>query len=168
MAQVRKHSRSTWNESKRSRVIMGILRDDVPVRHHRWESCVLMRASKPSHTNSCLWTSAVLTSLRILQTTSVCEKFPERERSGWCGLLPKSMYGTRDAAANCAAIVHGHADEREFVVGHFNPCLCKHASKDIRRIYHFVTLADENDLQWNCERNDCSIDRESPWSARWR
>ena len=39
----------------------------------------------------------------------------------------------------------------KFEVGNFNPSLSKHASKDIRLLYHgddFEILADENDLQW--------------------
>ena len=76
---------------------------------------------------------------------------PERERSVWCGVLLKSMFGTRLAAANSVAIVMDVLTNIEFEVGKFNRCLCKHAGKDIRLSYHrddFVILADENDLQW--------------------
>ena len=39
---------------------------------------------------------------------------PERETASLCGLLLKSMYGTRDAATNFEAVGrHGHIDEYE-------------------------------------------------------
>ena len=46
---------------------------------------------------------------------------------------------------------HGHIDEHVIERWKNNPCLCNHTSKEIRLFYHgddFVTLADENDLQW--------------------
>ena len=76
---------------------------------------------------------------------------PERARSGWCGPLPKSVHGTRDAVANFAAIGMDTVTNMKFEDGKFNPCLCKHASKHIRLFYNgddFVILEGEKDLQW--------------------
>ena len=42
-----------------------------------------------------------------------------RERSGWCGLFLKSMYGTRDAAANFPAIIMDPLTNMKFEVGKF-------------------------------------------------
>ena len=67
------------------------------------------------------------------------------------GFLLNCMCGTRDAAANFAAIVMYTLTNMKFEVGSFNPCLCKDASKDIRLFYHgddFVILAGERDMQW--------------------
>ena len=74
----------------------------------------------------------------------------ERARPGLCALL-LNVYGTRDAAANFAAVVMNTLTSMTVEVGKFNPCLCRLASKDIRLSYHgddFVIMAEENDLQW--------------------
>ena len=99
------------------------------------------------------------------------ELLPELARSGWCGLLLKSIDGTRDPVANFAAIVMDTLTNMNSKVGKFNPCLCKHASQDTRLLYHgdeFVFLADENDIQWFAEELNDAFDREGPWNARWR
>ena len=60
------------------------------------------------------------------------------------------MYGTRDAAANLERVVEGTLAGMEIGVGKYNPSLCKHVSKEIRRPYHgddSVILAEESDLQ---------------------
>ena len=91
---------------------------------------------------------------------------PGRGRSGWCGLSLKNTCGTRDSAANFAEIVVDTLTNMKFEVVEFNPCLCKHASKDIILVYHgddgdhFVILVDENDLQWLAkEMNEALIVR---------
>ena len=46
---------------------------------------------------------------------------------------------------------HGHIDEHEFRGWKYNPCFCKHASKDIRLFYQgdgSLIQADESDPQW--------------------
>ena len=96
---------------------------------------------------------------------------PELARSVWCGLLIKSIDGTRDLVANFAAIVMDTLTNMNVKVGQLIPCWCKHASKDIRLFHHgddFVLLADENDIQWFAEELNDAFDREGPWSARWR
>ena len=78
------------------------------------------------------------------------ELAPERARPGWCGLLNKSMYGTRDAAANFAALVMSVLSKMGFKVGVFNPCLCEHDVKDVALFYHgddFAVLGEDEELK---------------------
>jgi hypothetical protein len=75
----------------------------------------------------------------------------ERRREGYCALLLKSMYGTRDAAANFADKVMEVLRDMGFKIGVFCPCLCKHDEKDIMLFYHgddFVSEGDDDALEW--------------------
>ena len=61
------------------------------------------------------------------------------------------MYGTRDTAANFDAIVMDTLTNKKFAVGLYHPCLCRHATTELRRFHHdgnFAILADEENLQW--------------------
>ena len=63
--------------------------------------------------------------------------------------MNKSMYGTRDAAANFAAMVMEVLGKMGFKIGVFNPRLCRHETKDITLFYHgddFVILGEQADL----------------------
>ena len=89
----------------------------------------------------------------------------ERERSSWCGLFPKNLYGTRDAAANFGAIVMDTLTNMEFLF------FADIAARTSDCFYHgdqLVILADETRSVVVCARTERSIDRDSPWSARWR
>ena len=75
----------------------------------------------------------------------------ERRREGYCALLLKSMYGTRDAAANFADKVMEVLREMGFKIGVFCPCLCRHDEMDILLFYHgddFVSEGDDDALEW--------------------
>ena len=54
-----------------------------------------------------------------------------------CALLDKSMYGTRDAAANWEEFSAGVArDTANFAIGKASPCLMWHASLRVRMFKH--------------------------------
>lgn len=75
----------------------------------------------------------------------------ERRREGYCALLLKSMYGTKDAAANSADKVMEVLREMGFKIGVFCPCLCRHDEKDILLFYHgddFVSEGEDDALEW--------------------
>ncbi len=76
---------------------------------------------------------------------------PERGRPGFCAKLQKSMYGTRDAAANFASMVMDTLRGMGFEIGVFNPCLCRHAGRGLMLFYHgddFVCLGPADNIQW--------------------
>ena len=92
------------------------------------------------------------------------ELAPERRRPGWCGFLQKSKHGTRDAAANFAAMVMEVLTGMNFVIGEFNPCLCKHVTKDIKLVCEGIgRLSDRESARcvWSrregCE-GDCTVE----------
>ena len=64
----------------------------------------ILRDHAKRHLDSCSLISAELTSIRHPEDECSPSGF-QKESSGWCGLSLKSMFGTRDAAANRAAIV---------------------------------------------------------------
>lgn len=75
----------------------------------------------------------------------------ERRVEGYCGVLRKSMYGTRGAAANFASLVMQVLGQLEFDIGAYNPCLAKHRKRDILLFYHgddFVVKGSSSDLKW--------------------
>ena len=68
-----------------------------------------------------------------------------------CGRLLKSLYGTRDAAANWAAAYTSVMENMGFIAGHSNPCLFKHKSKHMATLVHgddFLTAGSDDDLTW--------------------
>jgi len=75
----------------------------------------------------------------------------ERRQEGFCALLLKSMYGTRDAAANFADKVMEVLRSMGFKIGIFCPCLCRHDEKGILLFYHgddFVSEGEDDALKW--------------------
>eukprot|EP00959_Pyramimonas_sp_CCMP1952_P248416 5192539-Pyramimonas_sp.AAC.1 len=75
----------------------------------------------------------------------------KRHREGYCALLLKSMYGTRDAAANFADKVMEVLSDMGFKIGVFCPCLRRREEKDILLFYHgddFVSEGEGDSLEW--------------------
>ena len=52
------------------------------------------------------------------------------------GKLLASLYGTRDASANCQEEVAKCMKEWGYVTGLYNPCMCHHPSRDILCLVH--------------------------------
>ena len=69
-----------------------------------------------------------------------------------CGLLLKSLYGTRDAAANWAeAYTRVLTEELGFAKGESSPCSFHHADRDIKVVVHgddFVSEGPKANLLW--------------------
>jgi len=72
---------------------------------------------------------------------------PEGDESpGECGLLNKTMYGTRDASATWQRDYTELLETNEFSVGRAWPCIFTHKERDIRLLVHgddFLVLADD-------------------------
>ena len=72
---------------------------------------------------------------------------PEGDESpGFCGLLNRTMYGTRDASATWQKDYTELLNSRGFTVGQAWPCIFVHKERDIRLLVHgddFLVLADE-------------------------
>ncbi len=75
----------------------------------------------------------------------------EDDTPGMCGLLLKSMYGTRDAAQNWE---FEHAELLEncgFKRGEATPCILNHSARTLRLAVHggdFTILGSQADLKW--------------------
>ena len=126
-------SRLLATELKVHQVKMGILRDDVffsltpPSETVRLLMKLTMIESKQAKSYKLMFGDISRAHFHAPSKRRVFVDLPsERERSRWCGLLPKSMYGTRDAAANLEAIVMDTLTNKEFFF------LRRHARKDIR------------------------------------
>ena len=76
---------------------------------------------------------------------------PEDDEPGMCGLLLKSMYGTRDAAQNWEFEYSEFMESIGFKRGDAVPCLFNHPKKALKIAVHgddFTILGDEEDLNW--------------------
>ena len=76
------------------------------------------------------------------------------------------MFVAPDSAANFAAMVINTLANMIFEVGKYNPCLCKHASMDVRLFHHGDDFVRERSAVV-CEKTERGIDREGVRSARW-
>ena len=68
-----------------------------------------------------------------------------------CGLLGKSLYGTRDAAQNWAASYVGFMEEIGFERGKSSPCCFYNKKYKIRCVVHgddFAVLGKRENLDW--------------------
>ena len=75
----------------------------------------------------------------------------EWAKPGVCGKLLKSLYGTRDAAANFAECVRVKLIQMGFEIGRFSPCLAYHPTQKIILFYHgddFVAGGDDEATKW--------------------
>ena len=76
---------------------------------------------------------------------------PEESLPGYCARLVKSMYGTRQAAANWEAFYGEVLKDAGFLQGTSNPCLFLHPERRVRVWVHgddFVMLGIHDDLIW--------------------
>ena len=76
---------------------------------------------------------------------------PEDDTPGYCGLLVKAMYGTRDAAANWEQEYTDCLRCLGFVSGISTPCAFYNKERDVRVVVHgddFTLLGTETDIQW--------------------
>ena len=85
---------------------------------------------------------------------SVFVRLPDEDRteadSGMVGELCMSMYGTRDAAQNWAEEYSKCLVEAGFIRGVANPCLFRHAKKDVQIVVHgddFMAAGEDRDLK---------------------
>ena len=72
-------------------------------------------------------------------------------KSGECGLLRKSMYGTRDAAQNWEETYTAALKDLGFVVGLSSPCFFYQPVRDISTSMHgddITSLGTEEHLLW--------------------
>ena len=68
-----------------------------------------------------------------------------------CGLLNKSMYGTRDAAQNWEDCYGEAMEKLEFRAGKALMCVVYHAQRDTRVVVHgddFTALGSDEDVKW--------------------
>ena len=68
-----------------------------------------------------------------------------------CGLLLKTMYGTRDAAQNWEYEYRDFMEAERFIVGKSTPCAFRHPERKLRVVIHgddFTVLARESELDW--------------------
>ncbi len=64
----------------------------------------------------------------------ICKK--EDEEEGMCGMLEKSMYGTRDAAQNWEYEYTDMMKEAKLEQGKQSACVFYHPEKDVRVVVH--------------------------------
>lgn len=85
---------------------------------------------------------------------SVCVELPPEQRlpgEDKVGLLKKSLYGTRDAAANFQKLVKQVMVMAGFTVNVYNPCTFYHPGRDLMTLVHgddFVTSGRRADVEW--------------------
>lgn len=86
----------------------------------------------------------------------ICVELPEEELTkgetvmDTVGKLMASLYGARDASANCQEQVAKCMKEWGFVSGMYNPCMFYHPGSGIRRLVHgddFVCVGDSDSLE---------------------
>ncbi len=79
-------------------------------------------------------------------------KLPEEDHEeGMCGLLGKSLYGTRDAAQNWEVAYTEFVKSIEFETGKASPCTFHQKEMDIRALVHggdFAMLGSRKALDW--------------------
>ena len=76
---------------------------------------------------------------------------PEDSSPGMCGLLEKSLYGTRDAALNWAEAYTQALTDLGFAKGEANPCSFVNAKRGMETVVHgddFLSIGSEEDLLW--------------------
>ena len=76
---------------------------------------------------------------------------PGDEEEGMCGLLIKSLQGTRDAAQNWEAAYTHLLTNNGFTQGKSTPCMFYHPQRNIRVVVHgddFTILGHEKELDW--------------------
>jgi hypothetical protein len=76
---------------------------------------------------------------------------PGDEEEGMCGLLVKSLQGTRDAAQNWEAAYSNLLVSNGFTKGKATPCMFYHKARKLRVVVqgdHFTLLGDEGELDW--------------------
>ncbi len=76
---------------------------------------------------------------------------PEDAQEGMCGILEKSMYGTRDAAQNWEYEHTNMLTEAKFAQGKHSPCVFFHAEREVRVVVHgddFTVLGKSEQLDW--------------------
>ena len=87
-------------------------------------------------------------------TRKLCVELPEELKDAKrdeVGLLNKSLYGTRDAAANFQSLVKTVMTQCGFRQSHQNPCTYVHKGKKIRTLVHgddFVSVGSRMALKW--------------------
>ena len=83
-------------------------------------------------------------------------QLPEEDaQEGMCGLLGKSMYGTRDAAQNWGQCYMTFMVNTGFTKGLASHCCFFHKARNIRCVVHgddFTLLGARKDLDWFRER----------------
>ena len=89
----------------------------------------------------------------------LCVELPEESKmqgeGDVVGYLIKSLYGTRDAAANFQEEVRKFMEGAGFVRGKYNVCTYRHKEKDIKCLVHgddFVSSGSRGALNWMKER----------------
>ena len=89
---------------------------------------------------------------RTTDSDPVYVDLPEEDKEdGMCGILVKSMYGTRDADHNWEHEYREFMEGERFVVGQASPCVFKHPKRKIRAVIHgddFTLLGSSWDLDW--------------------
>jgi len=85
----------------------------------------------------------------------ICIELPDEDREegegDMVGKLQKSLYGTRDAAANFQKQVTKVMRKLGFKAGKFNPCTFMHKDRKIKTIVHgddFISKASREDAKW--------------------
>ena len=76
---------------------------------------------------------------------------PGDEEEGMCGLLVKSLQGTRDAAQNWEAAYSNLLTTSGFTQGKATPCMFYHKERQLRLVVHgddFTILGNEENLDW--------------------
>ena len=101
-------SRLVATETKLHQIRNGILRDDVfsatpPLEAVRLLISFMMTEKRELKKYKMMFID--ISRVHFHSTARRRKLAPERRKPGWCGLLRKSMYGTRDTASNFAAIV---------------------------------------------------------------
>ena len=121
-------SRLVATETKSQQTRLGIMRDDVfsatpPLEAVRLLISMLMTETQDNKTYKLMFIDISRAHFHSPARRKIyVELARERRRSGRCGFLQKSMYGTRDAAANFAAMVMEVLKGMNIVFGEFNPC----------------------------------------------
>ena len=76
---------------------------------------------------------------------------PEDDEPGMCGMLLKSMYGTRDAAQNWEFEYTSFMEGAGFKRGTCTPCIFNHETNNLKAAIHgddFTILGTSEDLNW--------------------
>ena len=80
------------------------------------------------------------------------EALTEEEREqDLVGYLVKSLYGTRDAAANFQQEVRKFMESKQFTISRYSPCMYHHQARGLRVLVHgddFVTSGDRAEVLW--------------------